>query len=203
MKGFFVAGTDAGVGKSVVSAALVHRLRRSAAVLYWKPARDRFRPVHEGDAATVEDLAAAATLPSAEPFTNSQHVLETLREQPSEQRVIIEGPSGVLAPLSERELAADLMWWLRLPVVLVARDRVGEINRVLLSLEAMKARGIGVIGVVLRGAASADDIAAIERYGHVAMLGLMPELEPLDAESLREWSISELDPRGIIEGFAR
>lgn len=202
MKGFFVAGTDGGVGKSVVSAALMHRLRRNVDPVFC-------RAVSNGSERADQDLAglsgAAPTHLLQEPPgpTDSQAILRFLLARGSGRWCVVEGPGGVLTPINDRELVSDLMWWLRLPVILVAHNRSGEINRILLSLEAMKGRGIGVIGVVLRGRASADDIALIEGHGHVAMLGLLPELEPLTAATVREWSLSELDPRGIIEGFVR
>ena len=201
MQGFFVTGTDAGVGKSVVSAALLHRLRSIGPTLYWKPVRDTPPERDELAGAFVRDEASTAV--DGTTFSSSQDVIERLRRQPTETRVIIEGPAGVLTPLTERELAADLMWWLRLPVILVGRGDRTEVSRILLSLEAMKSRGIGVIGVVLRGDTNAETIAALERHGHVAMLGLLPELTPLTAAAVQDWSRNELDPRGIIEGFMR
>ena len=85
---------------------------------------------------------------------------------------------------SDDLLAADLFARWGLPVILVARTALGTINHSLLSLEALRARGIAVHGVAFCGEANPASEAAIERLGAVRHLGRLPWLDPLDPEGL-------------------
>jgi dethiobiotin synthetase len=69
----------------------------------------------------------------------------------TEYPLVVEGAGGVLVPLAPGVLMIDLMARLGLPVVLVARTTLGTINHTLLSLAALRARGLTVAGVVLVG----------------------------------------------------
>jgi len=74
----------------------------------------------------------------------------------------------------------DLIARLGLPVVLVARSSLGTINYTLLSLQALKAAGIAVAGVVMNGPPSAGNRLAIERFGKVPVIAEVPSLEAVD-----------------------
>ena len=115
-----------------------------------------------------------------------------------ERGVVIEGAGGVMVPLNEKqrlgkggassgagdlggsplgsarsaggELLIDLMALLELPVLLVARSTLGTINHTLLSLDALRRRGVAVAGVVLNGPADDDNRQAIELYGDVRVV---------------------------------
>ncbi len=88
-------------------------------------------------------------------------------------------------PLTRHLLQIDLFARWGLPVVLVAKTRLGMINHSLLSIEALKRRGIEVIGIAFVGAESADAERTIVEMGAVRRLGRLPHLDPLDAASLR------------------
>ena len=88
-------------------------------------------------------------------------------------------------PLTRHTLQIDLFARWRLPVVLVAATRLGTINHSLLSVEALKRRGIPVLGVAFVGAANPDSERTIVEMGGVRRLGRLPHLDPLDAASLQ------------------
>jgi malonyl-CoA O-methyltransferase len=92
----------------------------------------------------------------------------------------------------------DLMTRLALPVVVVARTALGTINHTLLTLEALRRRGLQTAGVILVGVPNADNREAIERYGHVHILGEMPPIEPLTADRLGSWAAAGLDRSGQL-----
>lgn len=201
MQGIFVTGTDTGVGKTVVAAALLSRVRRSPHVRYWKPVQTGVEV--DDDTATVLALAG---LPAERalhdgvrlPRPLSPHLSAALagtsislpslldlasQQQPSE-RWIVEGAGGVLVPLDERQLMIDFMAILGLPVVVASRTSLGTINHTLLTIEALRARAIAIAGVVLVGPPNTDNRLAIETYGHVTVLGTLPWLEPLTPPAL-------------------
>jgi dethiobiotin synthetase len=84
------------------------------------------------------------------------------------------------------------------PVLIVARTTLGTINHTLLTLDALRARKLDVVGVVLVGDPSPDNRAAIEQFGAVPVLGQMPRLEPLTPSAIREWALSDFDPEGRL-----
>ena len=90
------------------------------------------------------------------------------------------------------------MTLLGLPVVVVARTALGTINHTLLTLEALRRRAIPTAGVIMVGVPNADNREAIERYGHVHVLGEMPHIEPLTSERLASWAASGLDRDGRL-----
>jgi dethiobiotin synthetase len=108
----------------------------------------------------------------------------------------VEGAGGVLVPVNATQTMADFMVMLGLPVIVAARSTLGTINHTVLSLEALRARGLRVAGVVMIGERNAANRAAIELYGHVAVIGEMPRFDPLTRESLRTWA--ETLPEGLI-----
>ena len=73
----------------------------------------------------------------------------------------------------------------------------------LLTVEALRSRALQVAGVVLVGEPNAQNRAAIERYGRVALLGEMPCLRPLTPEALSSWATANLDPRRDLLEFLR
>ena len=110
--------------------------------------------------------------------------------------LVVEGAGGVLVPLGPDLLYADLFARWGLPVVLAARTALGTINHTLLSLEALRARGIAVAGVAFIGAEEPVSAEAIARHGKVRILGRLEWLEPLTPETLAAASAG-LDLEGL------
>jgi dethiobiotin synthase len=193
MQGLFVTGTDTGVGKTVVSAALALRTGFG----YWKPVQTGL----VSDTTEVQRLAGCQVfdqgirLPepvsphlAAELAGARIEVAEIVGQSPSDGSWIVEGAGGVLVPLNEREKMIDLMAALALPVVVVARSRLGTINHTLLTLEALRGRGLRVELVVMSGPANPDNLAAIRQFGNVPAIE-MPRFHPLTPEKLKEWAL--------------
>ncbi len=223
LRGLFVTGTDTGVGKTVVSAALMHRYRTAGPLRYWKPIQTGSE--QDDDTADVERLGGCrsdelrpegirlplpvsphlaarlnGTTIALQPLIDSMARLPPDRtsgnivEERGSIRWIVEGAGGVLVPVNDSETMADLMRLLRLPVIVVARAAVGTINHTLLTLEALRHRAIQVAGVVMVGDRNVDNRAAIERYGDTVVIGEMPLFSPLDAASIAAWAVTALDP---------
>ena len=98
--------------------------------------------------------------------------------------LIVEGAGGALVPLADDLLFADLFARWRAPVVLVARTALGTINHSLLTIEALRSRGLTILGVVFVGDAVEDSEATIARIGRVRRIGRLPRIDPLDAGTL-------------------
>jgi len=184
-----VTGTDTGIGKTVFAAALA----RALGAAYWKPIQSGLLDGADGE--TVAALGVERVLPEAYRLTEplSPHRAAELDEvvidparlvPPAADRLVIEGAGGVLVPVTRDLLYADVFARWGLPVVLVARTGLGTINHSLLSVEALRARGVAVHGIAFVGDANEDNEATICTMAEVKRLGRMPKLDPLDAESL-------------------
>ncbi|MFA5899357.1 MAG: dethiobiotin synthase [Hyphomicrobium sp.] len=194
--GIVVAGTDTDVGKTVFAAALVGAL----GAVYWKPVQAGL--AGETDCEAVQRLAAAPderVLPEVYRLSTaaSPHLaaerdgieidIERLEALPGSvgKPIIIEAAGGLLVPLTRSVLQIDLFPRWQLPVVLVASTRLGTINHSLLSIEALKRRGIPLLGVAFVGDENADSERTIAELSGVRRLGRLPRLDLLDAASLR------------------
>ncbi|MBF0612576.1 MAG: dethiobiotin synthase [Magnetococcales bacterium] len=191
--GLFVTGTDTDVGKSVASSWLLHQLRG----YYWKPVQSGLQG--ETDRQMVMRLSG---LPG-DHFLQERYSLQLPRSPHEAARkegvtiqltdfcmpstpapLVVEGAGGVMVPLNEHHLMVDLMVHLQLPVVLVCRTALGTINHTLLSLQALRHRGLTVVGVILNGEGDEENLQAIKNYGNVKILAHIPKLSPLDQSNL-------------------
>lgn len=171
MRGLFVTGTDTGVGKSVLSAALLAAIAAEGRpVRAYKPvvtgldeppgpwprdhellaaaagmAAERVAPLRYGPAASPH-LAAAQSGEPIDPATLIARARELAGEGAS---LIVEGAGGLLVPLAGEFTMRDLAAALGLPVVIAARPGLGTINHTLLTLQAARAGALDVRAVVL------------------------------------------------------
>ena len=210
----FVTGTDTGVGKTRVSAALLQALSaHHARVVGMKPVAagtERINGVMSND--DVVALRAASTCavppeldnPVLLPDPVSPHIaaaragvkidiahlvachraLESLADA-----VVVEGAGGFLVPLSDHETGADLAQALALPVVLVVGLRLGCLNHALLTLEAIRARGLTLAGWVANHVdpamlAQQDNLAFLRQTIQAPLLATIPYQPVLDMRTL-------------------
>lgn len=201
-----VCGTDTDVGKTVVSALLVQGL----GARYWKPVQSGLEP-GGGDRATVEALlqlppqrlvpeAYRLTLPASPHWAAER---DGVRIEAAELTLpcgdgplVVETAGGLLVPLRRDWLQIDqLMAW-GLPVLLVARSGLGTLNHTLLSVEALRRRGLPLLGLVLNGPLHPDNPRTLAALAGVPVLAELPPLQPLSAEGLaQQWERLELASR--------
>lgn len=190
-----VTGTDTGIGKTVFAAALVGAM----GACYWKPVQAGLDE-DGGDLDRVVRLAGVESdriIPEAYRLTTpcSPHraaEIDGVSIDPArltlpqvDGPLVIEGAGGVLVPLTRETTYADQFARWQCPVVLVARTALGTINHSLLSIEALRARRIGLLGVAFVGEANEDSEATICQMGKARRLGRLPRLDPLTPETLR------------------
>jgi dethiobiotin synthetase len=174
LRGLFVTGTDTGVGKTYIGAAVIpYLVQRRIRVIPRKPVESGCKPagrtLFPADAATLHAAAdRPGTLDEVCPYRLRQPLsppraawLEGLHLTiadlertvfgglASDRFVWVEGAGGFYSPLAFDGLNADLAARLKLPVLLVAADRLGCINHVLLTVEAIQARRLRLLAVVL------------------------------------------------------
>jgi dethiobiotin synthetase len=197
----FVTGTDTGVGKTLVAAALCRAERKAGrTVLYAKPVQTGLVRAQAGDAAFV---AAAAKVPVVEclrfpeplaPAVAAERAgavidvgaLLTDLEKASDgfDRVVVEGAGGLLVPLWDDVTMADLADAIGAGLVVVTRPGLGTLNHTALTLEAARSRGLPVDGLVISGWPAVPGVTErtnLERLSVMApVLGLLPNYPGLD-----------------------
>ena len=186
-----VTGTDTGIGKTVIAAMLTLALDG----VYWKPVQAG--SLESTDAATV----AAITGLGPERFVPERYLLtqplsphraaEIDRVEidveglvlpgsmPRDRALIIEGAGGLMVPLTRRTVFIDVFERWGVPVVLCARTALGTINHSLLSIEALRTRGIPIKGIVFVGDSVPDSEQTICEFATVPRLGRLPLLPKL------------------------
>jgi dethiobiotin synthetase len=206
----FVTGTDTGVGKTLVSAALLHALaRRHRRVVGMKPVAAGL--VEREGAWVSEDvlaLRAASTLavpaaldnPVALPEALSPHLAARHAARPIHLAellaahrnlcsladvVVVEGAGGWRVPINDSETMADLAIALAAPVVLVVGLRLGCLNHALLTAEAIRADGLHLAGWVANAIdpqmpCRDENIASLRERLGAPCLGTVPWLDNLD-----------------------
>ena len=197
MTRFVVTGTDTGIGKTIFSAALAG----ATGAPYWKPIQSGLDD--ETDSEVVARLAGVPIRHEAYRLNTpaSPHIaaeidgvtidLAALTPPPSD--LIIEGAGGALVPVTRTTLYADLFAHWQIPVIVCARTALGTINHSLLTIEALRTRGVPIHGLAFLGDAVEDSEAIIAQISGVRRLGRFPIVDPLTPETLAEAFAANFD----------
>ncbi len=192
---FFITGTDTGVGKTYVTRLILEALRQAGqdAVGY--------KPVCCGDRDDAVLLAAASgglTLDEVNPLFLKTAVapyvagmLENRTLDPSvlidgfqqlaakHSKILVEGAGGWEVPLAANYRISDLAADLKLPVILVAANRLGALNHILLTVNAIHAKGLRCAGLILNQLEDEMDTAMITNKSVIEDLTGLPLLDHL------------------------
>ncbi len=170
-RGVFIAGTDTGVGKTLIACALLRGFTRlGLRTVGMKPvaagAERRNGSWHSDDVAQLR-MTGNVNLPAnwVNPYCFAPPIAPHVAAQEARRSislamidrnygrlagladvVVVEGVGGLLVPLGRRISAADIPLRLHLPVILVVGMRLGCLNHALLTAEALRARGLKFIG---------------------------------------------------------
>jgi dethiobiotin synthetase len=170
VRGLFVTGTGTGVGKTMLSAALLAAMRAAGEpVRAYKPAvtgldepPGAWPPDHELLALAAgmrpEEVAPLRYGPAVSPHLAAAMVGEQIeparlvdnaRALAQDGTLVVEGVGGLLVPLTETFTVSDLAAQLGLPLVIAAQAGLGTINHTLLTIKAARMAGLDVAAVVL------------------------------------------------------
>ena len=173
MHGTFITGTSTGVGKTHVGVLLARALvDRGITVIPRKPVESGCERIgealvpadaqalmqaaqYQGDLADVCPYRFQPPISPARAARIAKQVLTTAQlaaactQDRADGFMLVEGAGGFYSPVAEDGLNADLAVSLQLPVLLVAENTLGVLNHVLLNVEAIRARGLQLVAVVL------------------------------------------------------
>ena len=174
MKGYFITGTDTGVGKTVVTACLATLFKnRSEDVGVMKPIETGVDPECNSSANsdakflmevsgvqdTLEEVCPYQLKTPASPYQaaksenktlDPENILEKFQALQSKHSImLVEGIGGLMVPITQRYNVADLALQIGLPLIIVSRVQVGTLNHTLLTINAARQHGLKVKGVIL------------------------------------------------------
>ena len=190
---FFITGTDTGVGKTYVTKLIIETLRSEGKyAVGFKPIScgerddahilaeasggldvDEINPLHFGSglAPHVAALLENKTIDPAELVSSYKTIAEKYSP------VLVEGAGGWEVPITEKYFISDLAKDLDLPVILVAGNRLGALNHILLTLAAIEAKGLTCAGIVLNQLEDEMDTPMITNKGILETLTDVPLLD--------------------------
>jgi dethiobiotin synthetase len=207
-KGIFITGTDTGVGKTLLSGAFAAALReRGMNVGVMKPVESGCSRVEgrliPSDAIFLKEFSgsdddidlinpyrlehplAPATAAEMEGVKIELKKIEEAydRMKKNHDLMLVEGAGGLLVPLNDSLLIADLIKSLHLPALVIACSSLGTINHTLLTLRTAEVSGIEVLGVIInhvtpdQGLATETGVSSIKKFTHIPILGAFPFVE--------------------------
>jgi 8-amino-7-oxononanoate synthase len=204
----FVTGTDTGVGKTIVTAAIARALTDAGNRVAI------FKPIQTGTIDGDDDARDAARLSGCDAFTgvaladplapsvaadlagvdiDVAALVRRFRELcETYDAVVVEGAGGLLVPIDAETTMADLARTLALSVAIAARPALGTLNHTALTVEVVRARGLHVEGVVVSGFPSEPTLAErtnpaeIEKLCGAELIGVVPRLSAIDPASFKD-----------------
>jgi len=228
-KGYFITGTDTGVGKTVVTALLASMLRRRGlCVGVMKPVEtgcpregDHLAPQDSLFLRQVSGCSAPQELVTpytfAEPLAPAisaertgitiemKHIRRCYEQLLAEHDIVlVEGAGGLLVPLTAQLSMHDIAVELDLPVLVVACNKLGTINHTALTVTVARERS-QVLGIVLNHIHAPDDLAmqtnadALRRWGKAPLLCQIPYMPVVTPEALDSLGRGCLAINGLFE----
>lgn len=220
MSGFFITGTDTGVGKTVVTACLATLFKSQGIdVGVMKPIETGVDPVCSSSANSdtkflmevsgngdAEDVVCPYRFKTpASPYQAVQidggsiqpaTILDNFKVlQSRHDRMLVEGVGGLLVPITQHYSVADLALEIGLPLIIVSRFRLGTLNHTLLTVNAARQHGLKIKGIILNRQESGDFDNVEKQQGK-----LIEELSDIPILGIAPY-IEEVSSEGIRESL--
>lgn len=200
-RALIVTGTDTDIGKTVFAAGLAAALGAH----YWKPLQAGLEDGSDSSRVAALGVPDTRILPEAYRLSTpcSPHraaEIDGLTIDPArlalpqvEGSLVVEGAGGALVPVTREFLFADLIVRWGAPAIIVARTGLGTINHSLLTIEALRTRGVPILGMAFVGDPQEDSETTVCTIGNVARLGRLPLLDPLTRDCLAAAFLTHFD----------
>jgi dethiobiotin synthetase len=193
-KKYIISGIGTDVGKTVVSAIVAQALNAD----YWKPIQSG--ELDNSDSHKIDRLTndCVQVLPErfrlTEPLSpHASAAIDGIQLQLSDftlpetkRNLLVEGAGGLMVPINETDLLIDAFKQWNLPVIIVSRHYVGSINHTLLTIEALKNRGITIKGLVFVGEENPATESFILNHSNVPFLMRIPLVSEVIANFVQQ-----------------
>ena len=224
-KGIFITGTDTNIGKTIATLVLgVLAQEKGIDIGVMKPVQcagndDRFLKRSLGIKDPIEKINPYLAKEPLSPhlaFARQKEIININRikrvyDQLSAQHdlVLVEGAGGLMVPLKNDYLVADLIKDLDLDVIIVARLGLGTINHTLLTIRQVQEMGLNIRGVVVNqcekgkeGTPEQTNPDGIKKYGNVPILGTIPYLQNFQRETIKAVCTSKINIQQAFSSFS-
>lgn len=197
IKRIFITGNGTDVGKTIISAIFTEHLKAD----YWKPIQSG--ELDNTDTMKVKRLVSnSKTVFHEERFKLFQPLsphasaeiegvkiqLEDFSLPVTNNHLVIEGAGGLMVPLNNKILIADLIAFFKTSVVLVSRNYLGSINHTLLTVQELKRRGIPILGIVFNGEHTPQTENFILQYTQLPLLFRVNMEDIIDKQTIMKYS---------------
>ena len=202
--GFFITGTDTGVGKTFFCSILMSKYNFD----YWKPVQTG--KFIENDTLYIKENSGVKKNRFHKPIYTFKKPLwphlessyerisiniKRIKKPKSNKPLIIEGAGGILVPLNKKDLIIDLIKKFKLPVIVVSKSILGTINHTLMTLEILKKNKIKVFGVVLNNIKNKkegiDNAKSIEAFGKIKVIAQISSINRITKKKIEILSKKE------------
>ncbi|KAA0543371.1 dethiobiotin synthase [Bacillus sp. BGMRC 2118] len=215
MTSFWITGTDTDVGKTIVTTYMMRYFQSKGSTIPYKPVQSgiteyasdtkfyqsfseiKLEEEHVNSYSFIEPASPHYAARLEQTVIEENKILDKIKHlQSIYEHVICEGAGGLFVPLNVEKSyhLLDLIQQSSLPVIVVARSTLGTINHTLLSIEALKARNISILGIVFNGydgsSLEDDNITTIQQLTNLPFL-VIPKLQNLS--DLKELQIENTE----------
>lgn len=196
MNTYFITGIGTEVGKTIVSAIITEALEAD----YWKPIQagelensdtDKVRTLVWNQKSVFHPNSFALQTPmsphAAAEIDGVEITSAKIKRPSTSNNLVIEGAGGLLVPLNSKETIADLIK----PsdrIIVVSRHYLGSINHTLLTLEALKDRGLNIFGIIFNGEKNDSSESVILKMTGIPCLGRIDNEPYFDKNVVREYA---------------
>jgi dethiobiotin synthetase len=185
----FVTGIDTNIGKTVTAAILAEAIGAD----YWKPVQSG--DLDMSDSMKVDALltpgnrvihpeAYALQTPAVPVYSAEREGIvispQAIKMPETSNRLIIEGAGGLMVHLGKSYMIIDLIQQLGVPVVIVSKNYLGSINHTLLTIEALRSRGVDIAGIIYNGPNEPHMRELIAEQSGVAEIGSVEQASVVD-----------------------
>ena len=197
IKRIFITGNGTDIGKTIISAVITEHLKAD----YWKPVQSG--ELDNTDTMKVKRLISNnKTVFHSERFKLIQPLsphasaeidgieiqLEDFKLPVTNNHLVIEGAGGIMVPLNNKILIADLITHFALSVIVVSRNYLGSINHTLLTIQELRRRNIPVVGIIFNGEHTPQTENFILQYTQLPLLFRMDMEKQIDKQIILKYA---------------
>ena len=203
-----LTGIHTDIGKTVCAAVLARALQCD----YWKPIQAG--SLDHTDSDTVRRLSDTTHIHpetyrlqlAASPHTAARAeqvtiALTDLNAPAMQQPLLIETAGGVCSPINDQDVVADLLAHYHWPTVLVTQHYLGSISHTISAIDALKARGIRILGLIVNGDAHAESEQFITQYSQLPILAHIAHMDELSAQNIAQQAERIAPQLGVLKQY--
>jgi dethiobiotin synthetase len=195
MKDFFVAAINTDSGKTLVSAILCEALQAD----YWKPVqagapydKDTVKELLTNSVSKIHPETYLLETPESPHAAAGRQGIEIelnrIKLPSSDNAIIVEAAGGCLVPLNESDFVIDIATQLKLPLIVVSNFYLGSINHTLLTIEAIRKRGLYIEGIIFNGVKNVQSENIILKHTGLNILLHIEEEQVVDKKTILKYA---------------